>query len=208
VPETPHMSRDQPAQGDGVEVEQIAGEDRLGLGPQERPAGRAGPTGRPPPGAACAVTTSAACTGRPGASEDCPTCAASLPACTDSGAELPSARVRTTSALILQGLFWRQLWVAPVSERDVNPHAADLHFPVRDDDHRGKVLVRELCLCPRGDLRTDHTVERQVKLQSLRPATCPLWSCWPCAWAGLRQRCRRRPCAAPNSRFEVVAASG
>jgi hypothetical protein len=83
---------------------------------------------------------------------------------------------------------------------------------VYDHDERAvDVVVKPLgglVSVSEGDLRTDHTVERQVKLQSLRPATCPLWSCWPCAWAGLRQRCRRRPCAAPNSRFEVVAASG
>src|SRR3954470_7428805 len=36
----------QPVQGDGVEVEQVAREDRVGLGPQELGPGWSGPSGR------------------------------------------------------------------------------------------------------------------------------------------------------------------
>jgi hypothetical protein len=38
--------RIQPAQGDRVEVEEVAGEDRVGLGPQELGPGWSGPSGR------------------------------------------------------------------------------------------------------------------------------------------------------------------
>jgi hypothetical protein len=37
--------RVQPVQGDGVEVKQVAGEDRVGLGLQKLPPGRAGTSG-------------------------------------------------------------------------------------------------------------------------------------------------------------------
>ena len=65
--------------------------------------------------------------------------------------------------MTLQGL----VWLAHVSEWDMNPHAADLHLRVRNDEDRGKSPDQRLAYVSEGGFdHYVHGLQQQVRLKT------------------------------------------
>ena len=69
----------------------------------------------------------------------------------------PSLRVLRTPHAIEGVSACAVVWLARVSEREMSPTPLTCSFVSEGGAMRAKVLVRDPILCPRGDLRINHT---------------------------------------------------